>query len=130
MNGFDEAILLDPEGFVAEGSGENIFVVRKGEILTPHTGHILPGITRDSVFKIADHLGLKIRETNITRNELYLAEEVFFSGTAVEVTPIREIDHHVIGKGVPGPVYQKISEAFFKTVRGEYPEFKKWLTNV
>lgn len=130
MNGFDEAILLDPEGFVAEGSGENIFVVRKGELLTPYTGHILPGITRDSVIKIADQLGMKVRETNITRNELYIADEVFFSGTAVEVTPIREIDHHVIGKGCPGPICSKISEAFFKIVRGESTQFKQWLTTV
>lgn len=130
LNGFDEAILLDPQGFVAEGSGENIFVVRNGEILTPRTGFILPGITRNSVMEIAKKLGFTVRETLISRNELYNADEIFFSGTAVEVTPIREIDHHKIGKECPGPIATKISDAFFKTVRGENPEFKQWLTIV
>lgn len=128
LDGYDEAILLDPEGFVAEGSGENIFVVKNGKIVTPPTGFILPGITRASVMEIAKHLGLVIVEERITRNQLYLADEIFFTGTAVEVTPIREIDNRQIGTGKPGPITTKLLDFFFQVVRGESKEFKKWLS--
>ncbi len=129
-NGFDEAILLDPQGYVAEGSGENIFVVKNGVIYTPPTHHILPGITRDSVIRIARDLGRTVREENIIRNQLYLADEVFFTGTAVEVTSIREIDHRPIGDARPGPVAREISDKFFQAVRGAAPEYRKWLTQI
>lgn len=127
-NGLDEAILLDPQGFVGEGSGENIFVVKDGSITTPPTKYILPGITRNSAIELARHLGYTVKEENITRNQLYLADEVFFTGTAVEVTPIREIDHHKIGEGKPGPVTLKLLDLFFKVARGENADFRKWLT--
>ncbi len=128
--GCDEAILLDPHGFVAEGSGENLFIVKGGVLFTPPTGYILPGITRDSVMTLATDMGLKIREENITRNQLYLADEVFFTGTAVEVTGIREIDGHKIGDGGIGPITKKLCDTFFKVVRGELPKYSSWLTKV
>lgn len=128
LDGYDEAILLDPEGFVAEGSGENIFVVKNGKLFTPPPGFILPGITRASIIEIAQHLGLEVSENRITRNQLYQADEVFFTGTAVEVTPIREIDQKPIGNGKPGPLTSRLLEIFFQCARGEKPEFKKWLT--
>lgn len=127
LEGFDEAILLDPNGFVAEGSGENIFIVKNGRLSTPPIGYLLPGITRSSVLEIARELGYTVHEENITRNQLYVADEVFFTGTAVEVTPIREIDHQTIGNGEPGPVTQKIKDLFFKCTRGEADKFSKWL---
>lgn len=127
-NGFDEAILLDTEGYVAEGSGENIFIAKNGTLLTPPACHILPGITRDSVIQIARDLGYEVREENIIRNQLYLADEVFFSGTAVEVTPIREVDHRMINDGKPGPVCRDLMENFFQIVRGNLPKYEKWLT--
>lgn len=130
QGGYDEAILLDPNGFVAEGSGENIFVVKNGEIFTPPSGYILPGLTRASVIDLARLLGYKVTEKLITRNELYLADEVFFTGTAVEVTPIREIDHLKIGNGKPGPITLKLLDQFFKAARGSLPEFEKWLAYV
>ncbi len=129
-NGLDEALLLDPQGFVAEGSGENLFLVKNKEILTPPVQFILPGITRDSVFQIAKHLGYSVREANITRNQLYLADELFFSGTAVEVTPIREVDYRPIADGRPGPISRQLQETFFKTVQGEVPRFNSWLRYV
>lgn len=129
-HGFDEALLLDPQGFIAEGSGENFFIVKKGIIYTPPTGYILPGITRDSVLRIARDAGYTIREENITRNQLYLADEAFFSGTAVEVTPIREVDHKKIGTGEPGPVTKKLFDLFFKSVKGDLPKYADWLTYV
>jgi branched-chain amino acid aminotransferase len=129
-NGFDECILLDPHGFVAEGSGENLFVVKDGGLHTPPAGAILPGITRDSVMKLARGLGYAVREEPITRNQVYLADEAFLTGTAVEVTPIREMDHRRIGSGSPGPVTRRISELFFRVVHGEEPEYRKWLTPV
>ncbi len=128
LEGFDEAILLDPHGFVAEGSGENVFMVKKGEIITPAVGYLLPGITRDCVIEIAKHLGLSLRQENITRNQLYVADEVFFTGTAVEITPVKEIDHHLIGKESPGPITQKIKETFFKCTLGQQDNFKSWVS--
>jgi branched-chain amino acid aminotransferase len=130
LNGLDEAILLDVQGFVAEGSGENIFVVKNQTLITPPPGAILPGITRDSVIQLARHQGLTVKEEMVTRNQLYLADEVFFTGTAVEVTPIREIDGHKIGAGKPGEITRALTDLFFKTVRGENPAFHHWLTYV
>ncbi len=129
-NGMDEAILLDQHGFVAEGSGENIFVVKDGVISTPPPGSILPGITRASVMEIARASGYTVIERQVTRNELYLADEVFFTGTAVEVTPIREVDHRRIGTGAPGPITRNLFEFFFKVLRGDAPEYRRWLTYV
>jgi branched-chain amino acid aminotransferase len=129
--GFDEAILLDRGGNVAEGAGENIFAVRGGALLTPgREASILPGITRDSVLQIAKDLGIPAAEGNLSRGELYGADEVFFTGTAAEVSPIREIDGYVIGAGRRGPITEKIQQAFFRAVRGEEPRHREWLTAV
>jgi branched-chain amino acid aminotransferase len=128
LEGFDEAILLDPHGFVAEGSGENVFLVKNNELVTPSVGYLLPGITRDCVIEIAKELGLSLRQENITRNQVYVADEAFFTGTAVEITPIREVDHHTIGNGTPGPITQKIKETFFKCTLGEIKKFSNWVS--
>lgn len=130
QNKLDEAILLDQQGFVAEGSGENIFVIRNGKLYTPSAQAILPGITRWSIMQIARDLGLEVHETLITRNELYFADEVFFTGTAAEVTPISEIDHRKIGAGEPGPITKKLSDEFFKIVKGQSRKYESWLTYV
>ncbi len=125
--GYDEAILLDPEGFVAEGSGENIFIIRDGKIKTTPLSVILPGITRDSVMTIARDLGFDLTEERFSRDELYIADEVFFTGTAAEVTPIREVDGRKIGKGVPGPVAKKIQQTYFDAIRGRAKQYAAWL---
>lgn len=125
--GFDEAIMLDPEGYVAEGSGENLFVVRKGKIFTPPTATILEGITRDSVIQIANDLGYEISEERITRDQLYIADEVFVCGTAAEVVAVREIDYRKIGSGKMGPITRKIQKEFFEIVRGENNKHNEWL---
>ncbi len=130
QNKMDEAILLDQHGFVAEGSGENIFVARDGVLYTPTAQAILPGITRASIMTLAKDLGIEVRETTITRNELYFADEVFFTGTAAEVTPIREIDHRKIGSGEPGPISKKLADEYFKCVRGQNRKYQTWLTYV
>ncbi|MCS6874200.1 MAG: branched-chain amino acid transaminase [Pyrinomonadaceae bacterium] len=133
LNGFAEGIALDDRGYVSEGSGENIFVVKDGEIYTPPLGaSILPGITRDSVIKIARELGIKVHETSIQRAALYVADEVFFTGTAAEITPIRSIDRITIGSGKRGEITKKLQEAFFEIVHGERPapNQEKWLTYV
>jgi len=128
--GYDEAILLDVNGFVAEGSGENIFYVKNGVIFTPHPYAILLGITRDAVMQIAWGLGLEVRETLVTRDDLYLADEAFFTGTAAEITPLVEIDGRKIGDGKPGPITRRLQETFFRVVRGEEPAYEGWLTYV
>ena len=130
LNGLDEAILLDTQGYIAEGSGENIFMVKNNQLITPPEGAILPGITRDSVMQLAKSQGLTVRQEPMTRNQIYLADEVFFTGTAVEITPIREIDGHTIGAGKPGEITRTLTDLFFKTVRGDLPAFKHWLTYV
>jgi branched-chain amino acid aminotransferase len=126
--GYDEAILLSPEGTVADGSGENIFVVRDGVIYTPHldTG-ILPGITRDTIKQIAQDLGYTVVEKGLIRSDLYLADEVFMCGTAAEVTPLRSVDDHEIGVG---PVTQQIQKAYLDTVRGQSERWGQWLDHV
>lgn len=130
QHGFDEALLLDAQGFVAEGSGENIFVVKGGVISTPPVGAILPGITRDSVIRLGKDAGYTVYERPLTRSELYFADEIFFAGTAVEITPIREIDFHRIGDGKPGPITRQLTNQFFKCTRGEVPKYREWLTQV
>lgn len=130
LNGLDEAILLDTQGYIAEGSGENIFMVKNGTLYTPPQGAILPGITRDAVMQLAKSKGISVVEQPITRNQLYLADETFFTGTAVEVTPIREIDGHSIGQGRPGEITRLLTDLFFQTVRGQNAQFSSWLTYV
>jgi len=130
LNGFHEGIMLTHDGLVAEGSGENLFIVKDGAILTaPAAASILPGITRDAVLTIAGDLGIPIREAQIPREMLYIADELFFSGTAAEVTPIRSVDHHTIGEGKRGPITKMIQDAYFDVVhRGIDPH--GWLTSV
>ena len=125
--GYDEALLLDVDGFVAEGSGENIFIVRDGVIYTPELTSALEGITRDTIFSLAKELGLAVKEKRITRDEVYVADEAFFTGTAAEVTPIRELDNRVIGNGGRGPVTQKLQSLYFDVVHGRRAEFVHWL---
>jgi len=131
QDGYEEAILLDSRGFVAEGTGENIFVVRGGTVYTPGTeSDILLGITRDAVIRMATDLGLTVVQKLISVNELLSADEAFFSGTYAEIAPIQEVGHHVIGGKAPGPVTRKIMDVFFRTIRGEVPQYTSWLTPV
>jgi branched-chain amino acid aminotransferase len=127
-DGYDEAIMLDTEGYICEASGENIFIVRHGRVKTPPLTSILPGITRDSVMTVARDLDLVVEEQRFSRDELYMADEAFFTGTAAEITPIREVDRRTIGKGEPGPVTKKLQEIFFQVVKGTKPEYQRWLT--
>jgi branched-chain amino acid aminotransferase len=129
-NGFDEAIALSVDGVVSEGSGQNIFLVKGGEIHTPQIdGTFLQGITRDSVMRIAEDLGIPVREGRIPRESLYVADEIFFVGTASEVTPVRSVDHWQIGNGKRGPVTTRIQDHFLAVVRGEAPDRHGWLTS-
>ncbi|MFW6050512.1 MAG: branched-chain amino acid transaminase [Myxococcota bacterium] len=129
--GYDEAIMLDPHGFVAEASGENIFLVRDGRVATPSIGgNILGGITRESVLRLMNELGLAWEERRITRDELYIADEVFMCGTAAEVTPVREIDNRPIGAGGRGPITAQIQERYFQAVRGGEVPDARWLSRV
>ena len=122
---------MDASGYISEGSGENIFVVRDGKVLTPPLGaSVLPGITRDAIVKIAGQLGIPVVETIIPRELLYIADEVFFSGTAVEVTPIRSVDRVTVGAGRRGPVTEKIQSRFFEIVMGKVKDEFGWLTTV
>jgi branched-chain amino acid aminotransferase len=131
LAGYDEAILLDYQGLIAEGSGENIFIVRKGVLYTPPlTAPILAGVTRDSVIAIARERGMPVEERGFTRDTLYNAEEAFFCGTAAEITPIREVDNRQIGSGEPGPTTRALQDSFQKLTRGEFPRFREWLTPV
>ena len=127
--GYDEAILLNPQGLVAEASGENIFIVREGEIITPPlSAGALIGITRDSVIKIARDLGIGVHEAELVRTDLYTADEVFVCGTAAEITPVREIDDRVIGD--PGPLTKKVQEIFHAAVRGDLEQYSSWLEHI
>ncbi len=128
--GFDEALLLDVDGCVAEGSGENFFMVRKGILTTPNLTSCLEGITRDTIMILAKECGIKVEERSITRDEVYSAEECFFTGTAVEVTPIREVDGRLIGEGKRGPITQKLQSLYFDIVAGKESAYAKWLTKV
>ena len=130
-DGYDEALLLDSAGFVSEGAGENIFITKNGVIYTPDlSAGALNGITRNTIFHIARDLGLEIVQKRITRDEVYIADEAFFTGTAAEVTPIRELDRIEIGIGSRGPVTEKIQSAFFDIVNGRNPKYAHWLTPV
>jgi branched-chain amino acid aminotransferase len=128
--GCDEAILLDTEGYVAEGSGENIFIVRKGMIKTTPLTCILEGINRDTVIQIANRSGMPLQEQRFTRDELYIADEAFFTGTAAEITPIRNVDGRKIGSGKPGPVTKQLQQQFFEIVKGKNDQYKDWLTYI
>ena len=128
--GFDEAMLLDTEGYVSEGSGENIFIVRDGVIYTPDLTSALDGITLRTIFKLAEEEGLKVVDKRITRDEVYIADEAFFTGTAAEVTPIREVDHRPIGTGTRGPVTERLQSLYFDVVKGRHPGHRDWLTYI
>jgi len=131
INGYAEGIALDASGYVSEGSGENIFVVRDGKILTPPLGaSVLPGITRDTVMQLAQSLGIPLVESLVPREMLYIADEVFFSGTAAEVTPIRSVDRITIGAGKRGPITEKLQKAFFNLVEGKSADVHGWLMPV
>jgi branched-chain amino acid aminotransferase len=130
ISGYDEAMLLDAHGFVAEGSGENIFIVRDGVLYTPDTSSALEGITRATLMELAADEGLTVREKRITRDEVYLADEAFFTGSAAEVTPIREVDDRAIGAGKRGPVTERLQALYFDVVHGRVDKYSKWLTLV
>ena len=128
--GYDEAILLDTQGYVTEGSGENLFMVRRGKVRTPQPGSILEGITRDTIFQLASEEGLEVEEGRLTRDELYVADELFLTGTAAEITPINSVDDRSIGTGRPGPITQALQDRFLRTVRGELEQWRHWLEPV
>ena len=130
LDGYDEALLLDEEGFIAEGSGENVFIVKNGILYTPDLSSALPGITRDTVVTLALDLGIKLVEKRLTRDELYTADEAFFTGTAAEITPIRELDHRRVGQGKRGPITETLQTRFFACVHGELAQYAHWLTPV
>ena len=129
-DGYDEALLLDASGFVMEGSGENIFIVRDGVLYTPDLTSALDGITRRTVMQMAEEIGLKVVEKRITRDEVYIADEAFFTGTAAEVTPIREIDNRAIGNGGRGPITEKLQTMYFDAVHGRLDNHREWLDTV
>lgn len=129
-DGYDEALLLDPEGFVAEGSGENIFITRDNVVYTPELTSALDGITRDTIIHFIDELGLKLVEKRITRDEVYIADEAFFTGSAAEVTPIRELDNRQIGDGGRGPITTKLQAMYFDQIHGRRESHPEWLTRV
>ncbi|MDI6890393.1 MAG: branched-chain amino acid transaminase [Thermodesulfovibrionales bacterium] len=128
--GYDEALLLDTEGYVAEGSGENIFIVRKGMLKTTPLTSILEGITRNSIIEMAHNEGIQVTEERFTRDELYIADEAFFTGTAAEVTPVREADGRRIGNGKPGKITKRLQSLFFDIVRGKNKKYESWLTRI
>lgn len=128
--GYDEALLLDTEGYVSEGSGENVFIVRNGVLKTTPLTSILEGITRNSILQIAEDEGVTIKEERFTRDELYISDEAFFTGTAAEVTPISELDGRVIGEGRPGKITKKLQSIFFDIVKGKNKKYKSWLTAI
>jgi len=131
FGGYDEAILLDTQGFVSEGSGENIFIVKNGVLMTPDlSSSILAGITRDTVITLAREEGFTVQECRITRDQLWLADEAFFTGTAAEVTPIREVDDRTIGEGAPGPITKRLQARFFDVVKGSDTSHPEWLTKL
>jgi branched-chain amino acid aminotransferase len=130
QDGYDEALLLDVDGFVAEGSGENVFIIRNGKLYTPDLTSALEGITRDTIVQLAAEIGLQVIEKRITRDEVYSADEAFFTGTAAEVTPIRELDNRKIGNGDRGPVTTRLQSMYFDCVTGRAPNRAEWLTLV
>ncbi|BCM24402.1 branched-chain-amino-acid aminotransferase [Methyloradius palustris] len=130
IDGYDEALLLDVDGFVAEGSGENIFIVRNGKLITPDLTSALEGITRDTIVQLAGEIGLQVVEKRITRDEVYSADEAFFTGTAAEVTPIRELDNRSIGEGKRGPITEQLQTMYFDAVTGKSAKHAHWLSLV
>ncbi|HIF93366.1 MAG: branched-chain amino acid transaminase [Myxococcales bacterium] len=128
LDGYDEAVMLDTQGLVSECTGENIFVVRDGKIRTPSLYSVLDGITRASMIEVARDLGFGVEETQLTRDDLYLADEIFLTGTAAEVTPIREVDHRTIGNGKRGPITENLQTAFFDIVSGKNANYDRWRT--
>jgi len=130
MDGYQEALLLDVDGFVAEGSGENIFIVRNGKLYTPDLTSALEGITRDTIVQLAGELGIPVIEKRITRDEVYSADEAFFTGTAAEVTPIRELDNRQIGEGRRGPITEKLQSLYFDCVQGRSDKHAGWLSHI
>jgi branched-chain amino acid aminotransferase len=129
-DGYDEALLLDTEGYVSEGSGENVFMVRNGVLYTPDVASCLDGITRDAILTIARDEGIEVKEKRITRDEMYCADEAFFTGTAAEVTPIRELDRRIIGNGCRGPITEKLQSIFFDVLAGKNPKYGAWLAKI
>ena len=129
-DGYDEALMLDVDGFVAEGSGENVFIVRRGRLYTPDLTSALEGITRDTIIKLAAEMGIEVIEKRITRDEVYCADEAFFTGTAAEVTPIRELDNRAIGAGCRGPITERLQAMYFDCVKGRSKAHAHWLTLV
>ena len=129
-NGADEALLLDTEGYVMEGSGENVFIVRNNNVITPDMASTLEGITRLTVFDLLAEMGYQVEERRITRDEVYISDEAFFTGTAAEVTPIRELDGRVIGDGTPGPITKQLQSKYFDVVEGRSQKHRDWLTYV
>ena len=129
-DGYDEALLLDVDGFVAEGSGENIFIVKDGVIYEPELTSALVGITRATIIALAREQGLEVRSKRLTRDDIYIADEAFFTGTAAEITPIRELDRRVIGNGGRGPVTARLQARYFEVVNGRAPEYADWLSYV
>jgi branched-chain amino acid aminotransferase len=129
-DGYDEALLLDVDGFVAEGSGENIFIVRDGKLYTPDPSSALIGLTRDTIIQLAGEIGLPVIEKRITRDEVYIADEAFFTGTAAEVTPIRELDNRTIGDGDRGPITAQLQKRYFDCVLGRDAGHLDWLTPI
>lgn len=129
-DGYDEALLLDTEGYVSEGSGENFFMVKNGKLYTPDLASCLDGITRDAVLTLARDHGIEVIEKRITRDEVYCCDEAFFTGTAAEITPIRELDNRQIGAGKRGPITEKLQTLFFDVVAGKAPQYRHWLTLV
>jgi branched-chain amino acid aminotransferase len=129
-DGYDEALLLDTDGYVSEGSGENVFVIRNGKLYTPDLASCLDGITRAAVLTMARDIGIEVIEKRITRDEMYCCDEAFFTGTAAEITPIRELDNRQIGAGHRGPITEKLQSLFFDVVAGRAPQYRHWLTLV
>lgn len=129
-HGYDEALLLDTDGFVAEGSGENIFIVKNGVLCEPEIASALTGITRATIHSLAADLGIPLKTMRLTRDDVYIADEAFFTGTAAEVTPIRDVDNRIIGSGSRGPITEKLQKAFFDVVSGRNPKYHHWLTKI
>ncbi len=129
-NGFDEALMLDENGFIAEGTGECVFIVRDGKLITPPNDNSLESITQATVIELALNMGLEVERRNITRDEIYICDEVFLTGTAAEVTPVNSLDHRVIGNGKRGPITKKLQEAYFDVVYGRNPKYEHYLTYI
>jgi branched-chain amino acid aminotransferase len=127
IDGYDEAIMLDTHGLVSEASGENIFLVRDGVLRTPPLHTVLDGITRETVCELAADKGIRVEERSLTRDDLYIADEIFLTGTAAEVTPVREVDRRTVGDGRRGPVTKLLQEAFFSVAAGRDPKYERWL---